>query len=99
MASNLIKQKDKIFIDNIPALKWAQNRDNSFIRSAQLTLNAIGEDYSYDYLMGISRAAFRFHFNPGIPIIAINLKVCPEWGIIAGYQIKMGVFRLFQWVF
>ena len=94
-------------------------------------LNAIGENYSYDFLMGISGAAFRLHFHPdwrpssadattgfdvsrvrfnslgyqcelykiddnnfddikslyrkiieqinlGIPIIAINLKVCPE---------------------
>lgn len=119
-------------------MEWGKNTDNSFIRSTQLTLNALGENYSYDFLMGISGAAFKLHFNPdwcpgsadsttgfdvsnvlfkslgyecelkkiddnsfndirslyhmiinqinqGVPIIAINLKVCPVWGIITGY--------------
>ena len=138
MQSNVLETNEKVFIDNIPRLKWGENTDNSFIRSVQLTLNALGEDYSYDFLMGISGAAFRLHFHPdwcsssadsttgfdvskvlfqaigyknelfsiddnsltdikslykkiiaqinnGIPIVAINLKVCPEWGIITGY--------------
>ena len=138
MRSNVLETNEKVFIDNIPRLKWGENTDNSFIRSVQLTLNALGEDYSYDFLMGISGAAFRLHFHPdwcsssadsttgfdvskvlfkaigykselfsiddnsltdikslykkiiaqinnGIPIVAINLKVCPEWGIITGY--------------
>lgn len=138
MKSGVAETKDEIFIDKIPRLKWGENVDNSFIRSAQLSLNALGESCSYEYLMGISGAAFRLHFHPdwcsssadsttgfdvsrilfkslgykselysiddksfadikslyqkiitqinlGIPIIAINLKVCPEWGIITGY--------------
>jgi len=138
MKPGVVETKEKVFIDKIPQLKWAENTDNSFIRSAQLALNALGENYSYEFLMGISGAAFRLHFKPGwcpssadsttgfdvskvlfkslgynaelykiddnefedikalykkiivqinlgIPIIAINLKVCPEWGIITGY--------------
>ncbi|MBL7128743.1 MAG: hypothetical protein ISS16_07135 [Ignavibacteria bacterium] len=138
MKSNIVETKDKVFINKVPRLKWGENTENSFIRSAQLSLNAIGENYSYDFLMGISGAAFRLHFNPdwcpssadsttgfdvsnvlfkslgykcelhkiddnnfedikslykkiitqinlGIPVIAINLRVCPEWGIITGY--------------
>jgi len=138
MKSNIIELKDKVFIENIPRLEWGKNTENSFIRSVQLTLNALGENYSYDFLMGISGAAFRLHFhldfcpssadsttgfdvskilfkslgyncdlfkiddnnfeeiktlyqkiiqqiNDGKPIVAINLKVCPEWGIITGY--------------
>ena len=138
MKSGVVETEEKVFIDKIPQLKWAEGTDNSFIRSAQLTLNALGENYSYEFLMGISGAAFRLHFHPdwcpssadattgfnvskvlfkslgykselhsiddnkfedikslyqkiitqinlGIPIIAINLKVCPEWGIITGY--------------
>ncbi len=138
MKSRVVETEEKVFIDKIPQLKWAEGTDNSFIRSAQLTLNALGENYSYEFLMGISGAAFRLHFKPdwcpssadatigfdvskvlfkslgykselhsiddnsfddikllykkiiaqinlGIPIIAINLKVCPEWGIITGY--------------
>jgi hypothetical protein len=129
---------NSIYIENIPRLKWGENTDNSFIRSTQLTLNSLGENFTYDFLMGISGAAFRFHFHPdfcpssidfttgfdvskilfkslgyncdlhkiddkrfdeiqalykriksqidiGKPIIAINLKVCPEWGVITGY--------------
>lgn len=138
MKTGVVETYGKVFIDNIPRLKWGENTDNSFIRSTQLSLNALGENYSYTYLMGISGAAFRLHFNPdwcpssadattgfdvssvlfkslgyqcaldriddtrftdiqslyqriiaqiniGIPIIAINLKVSPEWGIITGY--------------
>jgi len=135
---NLKETSDRIFIENIPRLEWGKNNDISFIKSAQLALNSIGENYNYEFLMGISGAAFRFHFHPdwcpsasdfttgfdvskvlfkslgynyefysiddnsfdeirtlyhkiidqinkGIPIIAINLKVYPEWGIITGY--------------
>jgi hypothetical protein len=138
MKSGVVETIDKVFIDKIPRLKWGENTENSFIRSAQLTLNALGENYSYEFLMGISGAAFRLHFNPdwcpssadsttgfdvsrvlfkslgykselnsiddnnfedikslyqkiitqinlGIPIPAINLKVCAEWGIITGH--------------
>lgn len=138
MKTNLIELKEKAFINEIPRLEWGKNTDNSFIRSTQLTLNSLGENYSYDFLMGISGAAFRLHFHPDFcpssadsttgfdvskvlfkslgykcelhkiddnsfedikglyqriiaqindckPIVAINLKVCPEWGIITGY--------------
>lgn len=138
MKSKTIEQKDRVFIEGIPRMEWGKNRDNSFVRSAQLALNSLGENYSYNFLMGISGAAFRIHFHPdfcpssadstigfdisrvmfkslgyqcefnkiddskfeeiqalyqkiitqintGKPIVAINLKVCPEWGIITGY--------------
>ena len=138
MKSKVKELKDKVFIESVPRLIWGMNTDNSFVRSTQLTLNSLGENYSYDFLMGISGAAFRLHFHPdfcpssadsttgfdvskilfkslgyncdlhkiddknfeeikalyrriisqindGKPIIAINLKVCPEWGIITGY--------------
>ena len=47
MKAKVVETDDKVFIDKIPQLKWAENTDNSFIRSAQLTLNALGENYSY----------------------------------------------------
>ncbi|MCK5135879.1 MAG: hypothetical protein KAR19_08855 [Bacteroidales bacterium] len=138
MKSQIIRKDQKVFIDNIPKLEWDKGTEISFVRSAQLVLNSLGENYSYNQLMGISGAAFRFHFHPdwcpssgdvttgfdvsrvlfkslgyaselyaiddnkfddirrlyqriitqinnGIPIIAVNLKVCAEWGIITGY--------------
>ena len=62
MKSRVVETEEKVFIDKIPQLKWAEGTDNSFIRSTQLTLNALGENYSYEFLMGISGAAFRLHF-------------------------------------
>lgn len=138
MKSGIIHAEDRVFIDKIPKLEWGKNTDNSFIRSTQLALNALGENYSYEYLMGISGVAFRFHYkadwcasaadpncgfdvskllfnliaysselhkiddsnfneirtlyqrikeeiNRGYPIVAINLKENPDWGIITGY--------------
>lgn len=138
MKASVCDNGEEIFIENIPELKWKERHDTSFIGSVHLALNSLGLSYSYQYLMGISGAAFRLHFHPewcpssgdvtagfdvapglfkslgfscetiiiddqsfedirnlykqivrqinkGIPVIAINLKVCPEWGLITGY--------------
>lgn len=65
MAADIVETDDRIFIDGIPPMKYGENKDNTFIRSVQLSLNALGENFSYEYLMGISGAAFRLHFDPG----------------------------------
>jgi hypothetical protein len=145
MNSNIKVTLDKVYIEGLPLLEWGKNNDISFIKSAQLVFNALGENYSYEYLMGISAAAFKFQFHPkccasagdittgfdtanvlfksvgyhyelitindnsfediralykkikqhinsGIPIIAINLKKHPDWGIITGYlKTKPGI--------
>jgi len=141
MKARVIVAKDRVVIDNIPPLEWGKGRDTSFVSSSHLTLNALGENYTYEFLMGICGAAFRFHFNPdwcpsavdvtagfdvskvlfkslgydcrlhaiddqsldeikalykeiiaqinrGIPIVAINLKEVPVWGVITGYLKK-----------
>jgi len=64
MTAEIRKEKDRVFIDHIPVLRWGEGMDNSFVRSVQLTLNALGENYSYIFLMGVSGAAFRLHFHP-----------------------------------
>ena len=64
MKSAVIQSSERTFIENILRLQWGKNADNSFIRSTQFALNALGENYSYQYLMGISGAAFRLHFDP-----------------------------------
>ena len=65
MNSELIETEEKKFIDGIPPMNYGENKDNTFVRSVQLSLNALGENYSYDYLMGITGAAFRIQFDPG----------------------------------
>ena len=64
MKSKVVESEESVFIEKIPRLKWSENRDNSFIGSVHLSLNALGENYSYNFLMGISGAAFRLHFKP-----------------------------------
>jgi hypothetical protein len=63
MKSNVKELKDRVLMEDIPRLEWGKNTDNSFIRSTQLTLYSLGENYTYDILMGISGAAFRLHFS------------------------------------
>ena len=65
MKANTTETNDMIFIDGIPPMNYGENKDNTFVRSVQLSLNALGENYSYDHLMGISGAAFRIQFDPG----------------------------------
>ena len=142
MVSSVIQSTDKVIIADIPRLQWGLHRDNTFIRSSQFALQRLGDQYTYDYLMGISGTAFRTHFHPdfcpssvdatvgfdaakilfkvlgiqckaelvdtnsfmdirnffqkvvkqinqGIPVIAINLKVSPDWGLITGYYKKV----------
>ena len=76
---------DRIYIENIPRLEWGKNNDISFIKSSQLALNSIGENYSYDFLMGISGAAFRFHFHP---------DWCPSAGdVTTGFDVPQILFN------
>jgi hypothetical protein len=65
MASRISETDDQIFIDHIPTMRFGEQMDNTFVKSMQLSLNALGESLTYDYLMGISGAAFRLHFEPG----------------------------------
>ena len=85
MGSKVINSDDKVFIENIPRLEWGKKTDNSFIRSAQLTLNSIGENYDYDFLMGISGAAFRLHFHK---------EFCPSSAdSTTGFDVSKGLFK------
>ena len=84
MKASVIDNGEQIFIENIPELKWKDGRDTSFIGSAQLTLNSLGVDHSYEYLMGISGTAFRFHFHP---------DWCPSAAdVTTGFDVSGGLF-------
>ncbi len=84
MKSRILDTSNSVYIENIPRLEWAKNTDISFIRSSQLTLNTLGENYSYEYLMGISGAAFRFHFNT---------DWCPSAGdVTTGFDVSKVLF-------
>jgi hypothetical protein len=65
MPATIKETSGNVYLEGIPPMRYGQHMDNSFIRSVQLSLNALGENYSYDYLMGITGAAFRIQFDPG----------------------------------
>jgi RNA polymerase sigma-70 factor (ECF subfamily) len=48
-------------LENVPRLGWRQGRDNTFIGALTAAANAMGDDVSYDYVMGVSGAAFKVH--------------------------------------
>jgi hypothetical protein len=92
MESKITETKDKVFINNIPPMKYGEQMDNTFVRSMQLSLNAVGEKYSYDFLMGISGAAFRLHFDPkwcpSSVDATVGFDVSREIFISLGYKLK-----------
>jgi len=87
MTTKLTEIDDRVFIDQIPPMRYGEQMDNTFVRSMQLCLNALGENYTYDYLMGISGAAFRLHFDP---------KWCPSsTDATCGFDISEVIFKSF----
>ena len=85
MAAEIIETQDKYYIKGIPPMHYGEHMDNSFIRSLQLSLNTLGENYTYDYLMGISGAAFRLHFDP---------KWCPSSAdMTCGFDVSTVIFK------
>jgi len=85
MPATLKETSNRVYIEGIPPMRYGEQMDNSFIRSVQLSLNALGEHYSYEYLMGISGAAFRLHFEP---------KWCPSsTDATCGFDVSEVIFK------
>ncbi len=53
----------KVFIKDIPPLKWEVSGETSFIASLNNIMTALKKETNYYELMGISGAAFRMHFS------------------------------------
>ncbi|MBD3182847.1 hypothetical protein GF312_11190 [Candidatus Poribacteria bacterium] len=131
--------KEKNMIDGVGRLQWGKGMESTYIGALTVTMKAMGEDVTYDYLMGVSGAAFRLHIHHpgwcpsapdatcgynhgeaamkamgyksagihssnkneaevekvrnaviesidrGYPVVAIDLKNVPDWGVIVGY--------------
>ena len=50
-------------IEGVGRLEWGGGRENSFVGALAVAMLAMGEDVTYEYLMGASGAAFRLHFH------------------------------------
>ena len=56
------REGDKVWIEGVGRLRFAQGMDNQFMGALARVAESLDEEMSYDYLMGVSGAAFRLHF-------------------------------------
>ncbi len=131
-----LQDNTKCILPGIRMLEWGKGRECCWAAAIHASLEYMGENYSYDEVMGLSGACYAvcfidiwdwsctdalvtYDFNGNIfhavgyqahsadrlekkerrtersaivrdiqdgkPVIAINLRVAPEWGIICGY--------------
>jgi transcriptional regulator with XRE-family HTH domain len=131
------KDTSVCILPGIEPLAWEQGMDCTWCGAILRALKYMGEDYTYEQLMGISGACYRIAFTKvwdwsatdalvafdystalfraigyeqlwadriskedrneerrrivadiqnGKPVIAINLRIAPEWGVITGYK-------------
>lgn len=124
-------------LPGILPLEWEKEMDCTWAGAVLRAVNFMGENYTYEQIMGLSGACYRIAFtevwdwsavdalvafdyskilfqaiayepvwanrvdkdsrneerqrivtdiNKGKPVIAINLRIAPEWGVITGYK-------------
>lgn len=129
---------DRKEIEGVEPLQWGKQMDCSWAGALTVALKVMGEDTTYEKVMGVSGACYRLAFshptwdyssvdglvaydyatpaykafgyepvfadrvdkkhrddernniisslNHNKPVLAINLRCAPEWGVITGYQ-------------
>ncbi|MBI3921740.1 MAG: hypothetical protein HY318_10020 [Armatimonadetes bacterium] len=66
MKPKVIREGNKVWIEGVEPHRWIE-RCNSIVNCLTGAVRAVGEDLTYEYLMGASGAAFRVQVNPGGP--------------------------------
>ncbi len=61
-ADRVLRDGNRVRLAGFDRLTWPDNQENSTMRTLAVALRAVGEDVSYDYLMGSSGLAFRVQF-------------------------------------
>jgi len=56
-------QGDTVIIKGVPLVMWGKTGNNTFMATLSAILNTVGDSMPYEYLMGISGAAFRFQIH------------------------------------
>ena len=59
------KEGSKVYIEGVRQVTWDTGEMCEFASCLVVALQALGEDISYEYVMGTSGVAFRFTINPG----------------------------------
>jgi hypothetical protein len=64
MKPTLKRDGDKVWITGMEKLEWPKDQENSVMRCLAIAMRTVGEtNFSYQYLMGVSGAAFRIQLN------------------------------------
>lgn len=138
-----LKDTSTCILPNIMTLEWEIGMDCTWAGAIYATLKYLGEQYTYEQIMGMSGACYRIAFTEvwdwsavdalvafdyssilftaigyeqiwadrvekdersierkkimqdianGKPVIAINLRIAPEWGVITGYKENGKIF-------
>lgn len=131
------KDTSACVLAGIPPLQWEAGQECTWAGAIHAALQYMGENYSYEQIMGMSGACYRLAFTDvwdwsatdalvafdyssvlfraigyeqqwaarvekddrgaerrrimeniaaGKPVVAINLRIAPEWGVITGYR-------------
>ena len=67
------------YIDGVPALRWGEWRDNTYIGCIAAAMEALGEPVSYETLMGVSGLCYRFAMKPDWCPCAAMAQVSTVW--------------------
>jgi len=65
MGASLKREGDKVWIEGVPVLEWAQGKDTTFLGSLEAALAVTDRPYSYVDLMGYSGLASRMRWFRG----------------------------------
>lgn len=94
MISQVKREGDKVWIEGVDELAgWGKGEENTFMGSLRVALSAVGENVSYDQLMGVSGAAFRLqiaqpNWCPSAPDATVGFDVSGPAVKALGYSLK-----------
>lgn len=61
--ATVMRNDGRVWIGELEELRWDWSQTNSTLRSLAIALRTVGEDVSYEYLMGASGLAFRLQLH------------------------------------
>jgi len=88
------REKDRTYVAGLEAhnIGWKNYHENSFIACITGVMTALGEDFSYPYLMGVSGAAFRVqmcypNWCPSAACAGVGYNCIPGAMAATGYRL------------
>jgi hypothetical protein len=95
MAAKVSQDEARIWIEGLDQYSWGGGRqENSVMGAFNAALQTLGEDVSYEYLMGVSGSAFRVQmskngFCPSSPHACCGYKCCEQALQETGWNLRL----------